>query len=176
MNKRKTFLIILLVIVLFIVGFGCYALFSNTIDIEQIINFGRVDLVVVEDESTPNNEFAILPGDVINKKIDIVNNGNHPLFIRVKINITIDGEIFAGNGISTNIDTSNWLYKDGYYYYGDVVNSGDKIPVFNEISIDLFEFDNSYLNKKFNVSVDVDGVQSENNGEDAIEAFGWPEE
>ena len=173
--KNKKIIIIILIILVAIVGYGTYSLYAGKIDIKNIIKMGKVDLEVVEDKN--QNNFTIKPGDTIDKTIRIKNSGNHPLYVRAKVIITVDNNELNNNEITINVDNTKWTYNNGYYYYNEILY-GNEISdyLFTKIHIDEVKIDNSYLNKNFNIKVLTQGVQSENNGDSALEAFGWPNE
>ena len=173
--KNKKLLIILLIILIAIISYGTYSLYVGKIDIKNIIKTGKVDLEVVEDKN--QNNYKIKPGDTIDKTIKIKNTGNHPLFVRVKVIITVDNNELTNDEITINVDNNKWTYNDGYYYYKNVLNGNETSDyLFTKIHIDEVKINSSYLNKNFNIKILTQGVQSENNGASAIEAFGWPNE
>ena len=173
--KNKKLIICLLILLIAIVGYGTYSLYTGKIDIKNIIKTGSVNLEVIEDQN--QNNFRILPGDTLDKTIKIKNTGNHPLFVRAKVIITVDNDELTNNEITVNVDNTKWTYKEGYYYYNDILESNEISDyLFTKIYIDGVKINNNYLGKNFKIRVLTQGVQSENNGDSAIEAFGWPNE
>ena len=173
--KKKYIIIILIIFVVCIIGYGTYSLFTGNISLNNIIKTGNVDLEVIENKD--ENNFIIKPGDILDKTISIKNTGKHPIYVRAKVIITVDNKELTSGEINVNVDNTKWIYSNGYYYYSKALNSNAVSEnLFTKIYIDIFKIDNSYSGKKFNIRVLAQGVQSENNGDDPIEAFGWPNE
>ena len=79
-----------------------------------------------------------------------------------------------------NIDTLNWPYHDGWYYYTETLQPGQTTPcLFSMVEIVGEQVDNRYLGKTLSLTVDAQAVQSENNPLTdgfVYTAAGWPAE
>ena len=109
------------------------------------------------------------------------NTGGQSAWIRV----SVDKEIELAEGIEGEVDTSlvtydlneeYWTESDGYYYYKDVLKSGETTqPLFKKVSFEK-EMGNLYQNSKAVVTVNAYATQAANNGSNVFEAAGWPAE
>ena len=73
-----------------------------------------------------------------------------------------------------DINTEDWTYQDGYYYYNEVLApEAETKPLFTEVVIDGKSVDNKYIGATFVLDVDGSIVQSENNADTVLEAVGW---
>ena len=79
-----------------------------------------------------------------------------------------------------NIDTTNWTYKDGWYYYVGIVEPGMTTPhIFSQVQIVGSEVSTGDIGKTLKLTVLAQAVQSENNpiqNGDTTTAAGWPAE
>jgi len=105
------------------------------------------------------------------------NTGDHPMYLRLSVSKYVqDSTLPAGDCLNLDIDSVNWQYKDGYYYYLKALAPGEtSTPLFTQVEIDGENVDNQYLGKTLMLDVCAYGVQSENNAEDVMSAVGWPE-
>lgn len=65
--------------------------------------------------------------------------------------------------ILENLDTVNWIYRDGYYYYRHILKEGEStLPLFTGFSIDSSRLDDTYLEwiMDFKIQVYEESVQS----------------
>ena len=87
-------------------------------------------------------------------------------------------ELSAEDCFKLNIDETNWkLHTDGWYYYTGIVEPGQTTPVlFTQVTFVGDKVTNEYLGKMFSLDVAVQAVQSEHNGNEPLEALGWPED
>ena len=79
--------------------------------------------------------------------------------------------------ITLSLNLEDWtLGGDGYYYYNQPLMPGQVTePLFYSVSFSP-SMDNIYQGSTVRLKVKAYGVQSENNGESAFSALGWPEE
>ena len=80
-----------------------------------------------------------------------------------------------------NINTENWILKDGWYYYSQILQPGGVTPeVFSHVEIVGNQVNNNYLGKVLSLTVRAQAVQSENNppavDNDLSTVSGWPAE
>ena len=105
----------------------------------------------------------------------------HPFYLRVKIVYGLDSaELTAEDCFKLNIDQTNWILHEGWYYYKDIVQPGETTPeVFSHVEIVGDKVDNSYIGKTLTLTVNAQAVQSENNpliDGNIYTASGWPAE
>ena len=156
----------------------------------NIISAGvaRVDFV---DETMPFNSFDqplfgepidIMPGYVVEKNVFVKNVGTLPLYVRAKLTPVIElSEKEAGNEhlidyslIEYTLNLVNWQYLDGYYYYLTPLAGGKSTE--NLISAVKFskQMGNLYKDSRISLTINMEVVQSNNNGATVFDAVGWP--
>ena len=124
----------------------------------------------------------IMPGYVVEKNVSVKNSGSLPLYVRAKFTPQILlSEKEAGNEsqidlslIEYEVNTTDWQYLDGYYYYASVLLGGKTTE--NLISSVKFseQMGNLYKDSRISLSVRMEVVQSNYNGDTVFEATGWP--
>lgn len=158
---------------------------GSTSDAASVVTSGNLQLVIHEKTAAgtdfPTEGVYIVPGDIVSKQVSIENICAHPFYLRVKVVYGIDSqELSADDCFKLNIDETNWVYYDGWYYYTGVVEPGQTTPyVFSHVEIVGDQVDNNYIGKTLTLTVVAQAVQSENNpvtDGQTYEAFGWPQE
>lgn len=161
------------------------AYYSTVGKATNVVTSGNIQMMIHEttDQGTefPKEGVYVIPGDVVSKQVFIENICNHPFYVRVKVVYGIDSEeLSVEDCFNLNIDEENWKYKDGWFYYQDVVEPSEVTPyVFSQVEIVGNKVDNSYIGKTLSLSVIAQAVQSENNpimNHDTSTANGWPKE
>ena len=127
----------------------------------------------------PEEGVYVIPGDVVSKVVTVENVCDHPFYLRVKLVYGASAtELPAEDCFKLDINTENWLYKDGWYYYTGVLQPGEETPeVFSHVEIVGSKVDKSYIGKTLQLTVKAQAVQSENNpieNDDTTTAKGWP--
>ena len=77
-----------------------------------------------------------------------------------------------------DIDTENWTYQDGFYYFNQVLQPGETTPaLFNQVQIVGSKVNQTHIGSLLQLTVNAYAVQSENNpAEHPWDAAGWPVE
>lgn len=155
-----------------LLGSGTYVYARPETSVTNHFSTGVVDINLDEYELTANGgeepfrdytgkkgeNPLIMPGDDISKIPRITNDGND-CYVRAKLE-------FSG----TDVDLEKELYgfpsgwekhDDGYYYYKNILNTGDKIDIFEGLKIPT-DFPQTEEGKTFKLKIDVDAVQSKN--------------
>lgn len=183
--KRKLAIIFGLIAVLAVLSTGTLAYFTTTVTADNVVTAGDMKLEI-HDKNSKGEAFTsegmiVMPGDKIDEIVTVENTGNHPMYLRVKVTKGVNDEVLADNVENClKIDIANpdeWTFKDGYYYYQDVLKAGEATPpLFENVEIVGMQVDNRYIGKNFNLKISAYAVQSENNGGTVWDAFGWPAE
>ena len=183
--KSRLLLIALAAILLTVLTQPTLAYYTTVGKATNVVTSGNIQFIIHEktDQGTafPAEGVYIVPGDVVSKQVSIESDCAHPFYLRVKIVYGVDSqELPAEDCFKLNIDESNWLLHDGWYYYKDIVQPGQTTPnVFSHVEIVGSKVDNDYLGKTLTLSVLAHAVQSENNpirGTETYTASGWPQE
>ena len=183
--KTKWLCIALLVIIFTFSVQGTVAYFSTTGTATNIVTSGNIRLQIHEKTAQgtdfPTGGVYVMPGDVVSKQVSVENICQHPFFLRVKVLYGIDSQALpAQECFRLNIDTLNWQYHDGWYYYTETLQPGQITPcLFSLVEIVGEQVDNRYLGKTLSLTVTAQAVQSQNNPiTDGLiyTAAGWPAE
>ena len=184
-NRTKLVVIALVAIVLSLFSYSSMAYYALTETATNVVTSGGIQFLIHEttDQGTPFPEEGvyIVPGDVVSKKVTIESACAHPFYLRVKIVYGVDSaELTAEDCFKLNIDQTNWILHEGWYYYKDIVQPGETTPeVFSHVEIVGDKVDNSYIGKTLTLTVNAQAVQSENNpliDGNIYTASGWPAE
>ena len=108
-----------------------------------------------------DSESAVLPGQIISLIPRISNIGDSS-YVRAKISYT--GEDNSAIRVSdNNIEgmTENWVKKGDYWYYRNVVNSGDSVDFFKNVKIPT-DLPNEYQGKTIQFNVVAEAIQADN--------------
>lgn len=187
LNKLKARLavIALIAILVTLCTQGSLAYFTTVGKATNVVTSGNIKLMIHEttDQGTPfpTDGVYVIPGDIVSKVVTVENVCEHPFYLRVKLVYGIDSqELPSEECFKLNIDTTNWTYKDGWYYYIGIVEPGATTPhIFSHVEIVGDKVDTSYIGKTLSLSVVAQAVQSENNpiqNGDTTTASGWPAE
>lgn len=162
---------------------GTLAYYSTIGKATNVVTSGNIKFQIHEKTGDgsdfPEEGVYIIPGSVVGKQVTVESMCEHPFYLRVKIVDGInDTELSSEECFALDIDTKNWIEKDGWYYYNGIVEPGETTPaVFTEVEIVGDKVDNSYIGKTLTLTVTAHAVQSENNpAEHSWEAQGWPQE
>lgn len=190
--KRKLLFLAAAVICLSIAATGTLAYFSHEYRQTNVITTGKVEIELNEwtyndeGEKVPfENLDGVMPGTDVTKIPEVENTGNSDAWVRVKV----EKKILLGGKeelppeeveklISLDINTTDWTYQDGYYYYNSKLGKDETTaPVFTKVSLSK-DMDNRFKNATITVDVIAQAVQVANNGTSAITAAesSWPAE
>lgn len=188
MNKKYIMIFILLIFIIIFSIFSTVAFITMKIDAKNIITFGSLKMELIETTlNQDNTETKIENDDIIDitnisdlsRIIKVKNIGKHDFFTRVSLNlIGIDKdnvEFSATKYINYDVNSTEWIYKDGWYYYNKIVTR-DEITtgLLTNIKFDVNSITSDYPNGKFKLDIKAETVQAENNSKDVLEAMGWP--
>lgn len=173
----------------------------------NVITAGKVTMELIEktytgsgdvSEFTPadieeNDDFSDYPsesqefgaGKTFSKIVYIENTGTEPYYGRIYLEaVLIDGETETSikDDLTFDIDDTKWVEsedKDGWYYYVDVVEAGEFSDYFFTTVTFPTTIDEEYLDKKIEIRVRAQAVQSEHNEYDdesgsVLDVKGWP--
>lgn len=141
---------------------GIYSLGDEIKKTESGLSTGAVDIEIKEynKNNQPFNGDGrnVMPGDEI-ILIPRINNLGLDCYLRVKIEYTINNEIFS---VSDYIEGnySSWTKKGDYYYLDQILSKKDSIDIFDKITIP--NLSDEYYDKKVKINIIAEAVQAKN--------------
>lgn len=187
--RKKLLVVAIIVICLSMAAYGTVAYFTADDIATNVVTAGNVDVTLKETaipaeggEPVPFEDvIGVMPGTEVSKIVEVENTGDNEAYIRVRVEKEIalaegvTGEVDTSL-ISLNVDTQNWVEKDGYFYYTKPLSAGETTaPLFTTVTFEA-GMENLYQNSKATIRVFAQAVQSDNNGADVMAATGWPAE
>ena len=163
-----------------------FAYFSADVSLDPMrLAAGNVDIDLVEmmddghgGQVTYTAPVSVVPAGSYSKIVTVKNSGDLPVYVRVKLEKIANDPTGLKDGweklIACNFNTSEWTYKDGYYYYNDVLGAGDTTEaLFDRIAF-AASMGNEFVGKAVSFKIISEATQSNGNGSSAIDAQGWP--
>lgn len=178
--KRFLIYISVLVMMISLIAGGTLSYYTTSVEAVNVITTGNVSLVLHETTDNgaefPEAGVVVMPGDTVSKIVTAENTGSTALYLRIELIKDVnDDALSAENCLSMNINTTDWTYRDGYYYYNTALEPGDVTSaLFTEVYVDGRAVNNDFLGKKLTLDVMAYAVQSRYNGDSVWEATGWP--
>ena len=120
-----------------------------------------------------------MPGESFEKVTEVWGVGGDEAWVRAKIQETgvlADGTTLAMiDALVADIDPARWLDPgDGYYYYVEALSKGQKTtPLMTTVKV-REELGDEHQGAKVDVHLEVQAVQAAQNGNNVLEAQGWP--
>ena len=131
----------------------------------------------------PGTAIRIMPGQQVSKTLTAKNTGSIPLYVRVHLSpdITLANNARGREAeidlslVSYDINLTDWVEHDGYYYYRKpLVGGTEAVPLFTKV-IFSEEMGNLYKDSTIYVKTRIEVVQANNNADNPIDAYGWSE-
>ena len=168
---------------------GTLAYFSASERAHNVITSGGVGIELLEwgdlDRTVPFEKVeGVVPGDEVVKVVEVRNDGQAPAWVRVKADVAVElaegaaaPEGDLAQVVSIDYDAESWTLEDGWWHYSSILEAGETtVPLFRHVAFAGAGMGNPYQGCEVTVSVSAQAVQSDNNGESALEAAGWPAE
>lgn len=166
--KKRIFTVSLVIALaaILLVG-GTMAYFTDTKAKCNCFTIGNVKICLEEpkwDFTSPEDHKDVYPGEELGKDPQVKNWGANPAFIRLKVS-GLDCLKLAGLSKEDieliGLNTTDWTYYDGYYYYNQPLDPGATTPaLFQAIKIPT-DTTNYFGFLPFDVMVVAEAVQSE---------------
>lgn len=187
MEKQKKMWLFLFGIacLLMLTTVGIYAAVQAKISVKNVITVGNIEVELCEQDKNgrdvSNKDVVVSRGYTVDRIVFAENTGTQPAFVRISVNsIYTDGE--TGDEVETdkieilfNEDT-RWIYEDGWYYYAEILEPGEKtVPLLTGIHFSA-TLDESNQDDILQLEILMHGLQAKNNQDDVRKAVGWPEE
>lgn len=182
--KRKLLIVSVVAICIAILAAGSLAYFTAEGKAHNVITTGGVEIALEEwadeDMTKPYNKEAVsvMPGTKVTKIVQVKNTGASDAWVRVKVEKKIERKTEVGeidpNLVELDLDTEKWEYKDGFYYYKEVLKPNETTkPILRSVEFKP-AMDNVYQNAQISVDISAQAVQYANNGPTVMAAQGWP--
>lgn len=178
--KKRFFACSIVVICLSLTMQSTLAYFTAESTAHNVITAGAVNITLHEEAASGESDTDnIMPGDTVSRIVTVTNH-DMPAYVRVKCNISVrnsDGDsLDLGDIIQMDIDTQNWTYRDGWWYYNHLLDTGEAtVPLFTQVEFSA-GMENRYACCNIAIDILAQATQSANNGTDVFTAAGWPEE
>ncbi len=147
----------------------------------NVVTSGDIQLQIHEKTADgsdfPGEGVYVIPGDIVSKQVSVENVCTHPFYLRVKlVGGTTNEALLPDDCLKIDIDTQNWTYVDGYYYYKNNLEPGETTPaLFTQVEIVGSKVDQSHIGATLSLTVNAYAVQSEHNpAAFPWDASGWP--
>ena len=147
----------------------------------NVVTSGDIQLQINEKTADgsdfPKEGVYVIPGDIVSKQVSVGNICSHPFYLRVKLVSGSDSsDLLPEDCLKLDIDTQNWTYDGGYYYYNRVLQPGETTaPLFTQVEIVGSKVGKENIGSTLSITVNAYAVQSENNpAEYPWDAAGWP--
>ena len=192
MNRNKRIIAVLAITsILAVMVFQTLAFFTAEDTALNRVTMGNVALILNDDTINPETEALepfpvnglslVMPGDVVDKIVSVTNDGDNPIWVRIKLDRSI---ILAGeaadvdfNVLGLDLNDEDWTEgTDGWFYYNEILVPGETTEnLFTQVTFPT-SLGNAFMNARVEIDVLAQGVQSQNNGVTVQEAAGWPAE
>lgn len=181
--KSRLLLIALAAILLTVLTQPSLAYYTTVGTATNVVTSGGIQLQIHEKTADgsdfPEEGIYIIPGDIVSKQVSVENVCKHPFYLRVKlVGGTTNDTLTPDDCLKMDIDTINWTYMDGYYYYNRILQPGEITPaLFTQVEIVGSKVNQTHIGSTLSLTVNAYAVQSENNpAEHPWDASGWPAE
>ena len=179
--KSRLLLIALAAILVTVLTQPTLAYYTTIGKATNVVTSGGMELKIHEKTADgsdfPAEGVYIIPGDIVSKQVTVENVCEHPFYLRIKlVSGSTNEALSADDCLKLDIDTQNWTYIDGYYYFNRILRPGETTPtLFTQVEIVGSRVDQTHIGSTLSLTVNAYAVQSENNPADfPWEASGWP--
>ena len=176
--KRKSFILAISLISILLIATSTYAnyTYEQTARSSFTASSLNVELIELQDDgekqTQADSNVDIMPGTSISRIVKVRNIDKEDAWIRICL--TLNDDIMADDGTIrlNDLNTSDWTYKDGSYYYNKVLKSGETTSeLFSGLT---FSSNLSTANEKLNFKIEAQATQSKYNSNSSTDAKGWP--
>lgn len=147
----------------------------------NVVTSGDIQLKIIEKTADgtdfPTTGVSVIPGDIVSKQVSVQNVCAQPFYLRVQLVSRSTNEALSPEEcLKMNIDDLHWTYRDGYYYYNEILQPNAITPtLFTEVEIVGSKIDRTHGSSILRLVVNAYAVQSANNpAAHPWDAAGWP--
>jgi predicted ribosomally synthesized peptide with SipW-like signal peptide len=179
--KSRLLLVALVAILLTVLTQPTLAYYTAYGKATNVVTSGDIQLKIHE-KTADGNDFPaegvyVIPGDIVSKRVSIENVCGHPFYLRVKVVSNSTNQALSSDDcLKLDINTADWTFVDGYYYYNKILQPGETTPaLFTQVEIVGSKVDQNHVGSMLSLTVNAYAVQSQNNpAEHPWNAAGWP--
>ena len=179
--KARLLLIALAAILITVLTQPTLAYYTYMGKATNVVTSGNIELAIHEKTADgsdfPSEGVYVIPGDIVSKRVYVGNVCEHPFYLRVSLVASSTNEALTPEDcLKLDINTQNWTFQDGYYYYNRVLQPGEVTEdLFSQVEIVGSRVDQTHVGSMLGLTVNAYAVQSENNpAEFPWDAAGWP--
>lgn len=179
--RNRLLLIALAAILLTVLTQPSLAYYTTIGKATNVVTSGDIELQIHEKTADgsqfPQEGVYVIPGDIVSKQVSVENICTHPFYLRVKLTGgATNAALTPEECLKLDIDTENWTFVDGYYYYNTVLKPGETTTnLFTQVEIVGSKVDRTHAGSTLSLTVSAYAVQSENNpAQQPWLAAGWP--
>lgn len=180
--KKKLLSLALMTVFVSLMALGTAAYFNAEGRATNVITTGNVKVELLEWADDAKTEkfkdvTGVMPGASVTKIVEVKNTGVGAAWVRVQVTKAINMEDPDLSLIVIDFDEESWTQgEDGWWYCNAPLEAGGTTaPLFKHVSFEG-KMNNDYQNRTTTVTVQVQAVQTANNGKTVFEAKGWPVE
>lgn len=167
MKKQiKLLLTLSILLALIAISITVYALLQDSTSKGELeYKLGNLSYIVNGDVE----EDYLYPGkNIVTETYEIVNQSNIETEIRIKFSFYLKDTYYdeaeflsfiEENGF--NLDLSNWIEDDGFYYYDGILNNNQKVTLFDVLIFDGKVIKNNYKMSDFKIKLTLHAKQKE---------------
>ena len=181
--KGRLLIIALAAILLTVLTQPTLAYYTTVGKATNVVTSGDIQLKIHEKTADgsdfPTEGVYVIPGDIVSKQVSVENICSHPFYLRVKlVSSTTNEALSADDCLKLDVDTQNWTFLDGYYYFNRILQPGERTTtLFSQVEIVGSRADQTHIGSTLSLTVNAYAVQSEHNpAEYPWAASGWPAE
>jgi predicted ribosomally synthesized peptide with SipW-like signal peptide len=175
-KSTMTMAVATLAISLLIVG-ATLAWFTSEGEVTNLFATGDVaitlhDLLETEEATGdfPSEGISnVTPGDSYGKQVYVSSQGSIGTYVRVRLTPQWEFENQLANLVNLdtdmvllNLDTENWVFIGGWYYYKGILQQGDQTTLLLDGLTFSPEMGNEYANGIYTLEVEAEGIQATN--------------
>lgn len=191
MKKKKVFAVstVVVLICLILIPYT-YAYVTKQAEAHNYITTGKIEIKLQEQQLNEQgqlepyeNDGQVYPGKQVSKIPTVTNTAGKAAYVRVKVEKVVT--LLEGKDANPDLDliileglnTDDWTYVDGYYYYNEVLNPGETTsPLFTGVKFSE-EMTSLYECSTVSINICAYATQYDNqNVEHSYQAVGWPED
>lgn len=184
MQKQKVRMMAVAIVVSLVTLFSQSTLAYYTVAgiATNVVTSGDIQLQIHEQTADgypfPEKGVTVIPGDIVSKEVFVQNVCQHPFWLRAELVWGATSETLDAQDALQIVDlnSSEWIYYDGYYYYHRILQPNENtVPLFEKVYIVGEQVDQYDAGSALTLTVKAYAVQSENNPADnPWDASGWP--